>query len=167
MHKLRFSSLLKLGLITSAALATTACGNSRAVRGYVFDKELADAIQPGVDNRLSVETTLGTPTMTASFDQSTWYYVSTTVRVRPVFWPDAKDHRVLVVAFNDRGVVSTVNNLGIDDMRDVTSVSDKTPTRGRKTSFFEQIFGSIGRFGGAGPGQRGPQGGGTPRGPNG
>lgn len=167
MHTRQFGSVIKLSLIATAALATSACGNSRAVRGYVFDKELADAIQPGVDNRLSVESTLGTPTMTGSFDQSTWYYVSTTVRVRPVFWPDAKDHRVLVVAFNDRGVVSTVNNLGLEDMREVSSVSDKTPTRGRKTNFFEQIFGSIGRFGGAGPGQQGGQGGGTPRGPNG
>ena len=122
-------SLLKSGIVLTAALATTACGNSRAVRGYVFDTELADAIQPGVDNRTSVESTLGTPTMAATFDPNTWYYVSTTVRVRPVFWPDAQQHRVLVVAFNDRGVVSAVNNLDIDDMLEVDAVADRTPTR--------------------------------------
>ncbi len=158
-------SLIKVGLVTATVLTTTACGNGRAVRGYVFDTELADAIQPGVDNRISVETTLGTPTMTASFDQSTWYYVSTTVRVRPVFWPDAKEHRVLVVAFNDGGVVSSVNNLGLEDMREVDNVGDKTPTKGRKAGLFEQIFGSIGRFGGGGPGQQGNQG--PSRSPNG
>lgn len=160
----QIGSVVKFGLVAATALATTACGNTRAVRGYVFDTELADAIQPGVDNRLSVETTLGTPTMKAAFDETTWYYVSTTVRVRPVFWPDAKDHRVLIVAFNDRGVVSSVNNLGLEDMREVDEVSDKTPTRGRKKNLFEQVFGSIGRFGSGGPqGQRqGPS-----RGPNG
>ncbi len=161
-------SLLKSGIVLTAALATTACGNSRAVRGYVFDTELADAIQPGVDNRTSVESTLGTPTMAATFDPNTWYYVSTTVRVRPVFWPDAQQHRVLVVAFNDRGVVSAVNNLDIDDMLEVDAVADRTPTRGRKQNFFQSIFGAIGRFGGAAPNQqRGNQGGNTPRGPNG
>ncbi len=166
MKRRSFVSLVKIGLVSATALTTTACGNGSAVRGYVFDTELADAIQPGVDNRTSVETTLGTPTMRASFDEATWYYVSTTVRVRPVFWPDAKKHRVLVVAFNDRGVVSSVNNLGLDDMREVDSVGDKTPTRGRKVSLFEQIFGSIGRFGGGAPGQQ--QGGqGPTRGPNG
>lgn len=165
MQKRHLGSVLKVGLIGAAALSVSACGNGRAVRGYVFDKELANAIQPGVDNRISVETTLGTPTMMASFDPSTWYYVSTTVRVRPVFWPDAKEHRVLVVAFNDQGVVSSVDNLGLDDMRQVDSVSDKTLTRGRKTNLFEQIFGAIGRFGGgAPPGQGGGQ---APRGPNG
>ena len=159
------SSILKLSLLTTSLLATTACGNTREVRGYVFDKELADAIQPGVDNRNSVLTTLGNPTMRGTFDQSTWYYVSTRVRVRPVFWPDAKEHRVLVVGFNDRGVVNMVDNLGLDDMREIDSVKDKTETRGREQSFFETIFGSIGRFGGAGPQGQGQQG--PTRGPNG
>lgn len=156
-------NILKFSLIASAALATSACGNGRALRGYVFDTELADAIQPGVDNRASVETTLGTPTMKATFDDGTWYYISTTVRIRPIFWPDAKEHRVLAVSFNDSGVVSDVNNLGLEDMREVNNVGDKTPTKGRKLNFFEQIFGSIGRFGGQAPvgsdGQnRGPNG---------
>ena len=151
MPALSTSNFLKSTLIAGAALTTAACGNGRALRGYVFDTELADAIQPGVDNRTSVETTLGTPTMMATFDSGTWYYISTTVRIRPIFWPDAKEHRVLAVSFNDSGVVSNVNNFGLDDMRDVENVSDKTPTKGRKLNLFEQIFGSIGRFGGQAP----------------
>ena len=153
---------LKASIIASAGLALAACGDGRAVRGYVFDPQLADAIQPGVDNRVSVESTLGTPTIKATFDDSTWYYVSTQVRIRPVFWPDPKEHRVLVVGFNDRGVVSSVNNLGLEDMREVESVGDKTATKGRRLSFFEQIFGSIGRFSG-----QAPTGSGENRGPNG
>ncbi len=158
------TNILKSTLIAGAALTTAACGNGRALRGYVFDTELADAIQPGVDNRTSVETTLGTPTMKATFDDATWYYVSTTVRIRPIFWPDATEHRVLAVSFNDSGVVSDVNNFGLDDRREVTNVGDKTPTKGRKLNLFEQIFGSIGRFGGQSPvgandgGSRGPNG---------
>lgn len=163
---MKTSSILKLSLVAGTMFATTACGNSREIRGYVFDKELADAILPGVDNRDSVLTTLGNPTMRGTFDQTTWYYVSTKVRVRPVFWPDAKEHRVLIVGFNDRGIVDTVNNLDLSDMREVVTVKDKTATRGREQNFFEQIFGSIGRFGGAGPGRgQGQQG--PTRGPNG
>lgn len=153
---------IKMSLILAAGLALGACGDSREVRGYVFDPQLADAIQPGVDNRISVESTLGTPTVKATFDDSTWYYVSTQVRVRPVFWPDPKEHRVLVVGFNDRGVVSSVNNLGLEDMREIESVADKTPTKGRRLNFFEQIFGSVGRFSG-----QAPIGSGENRGPNG
>lgn len=153
---------IKASVIMVTGLALSACGDGRAVRGYVFDPELADAIQPGVDNRISVESTLGTPTIKATFDDSTWYYVSTQVRIRPVFWPDPKEHRVLVVGFNDRGVVSSVNNLGLEDMREIEAVADKTPTKGRRLNFFEQIFGSIGRFSG-----QAPTGSGENRGPNG
>lgn len=164
MPSLPTNNILKFTLIAGTAFTTAACGNGKALRGYVFDTELADAIQPGVDNRTSVETTLGTPTMRATFDDSTWYYISTTVRVRPIFWPDATGHRVLIVSFNDSGVVSDVNNLGLEDMREVENVSDKTPTKGRKLNLFEQIFGSIGRFGGSAPVGSGDN---QNRGPNG
>lgn len=157
-----FNTIIKTAVIVSAGLALSACGDGRALRGYVFDPELADAIQPGVDNRLSVESTLGTPTIRATFDDATWYYVSTQVRIRPVFWPDPKEHRVLVVGFNDRGVVASVNNLGLEDMQEVEAVGDKTPTKGRRLNLFEQVFGSIGRFSGQAPvgttDNRGPNG---------
>ena len=156
-------SVKPIALCLVAGLALSACGNTRMTRGYVFDTELADAIQPGVDNRQSVEATLGTPTVRRAFDDNNWYYVSTTVRIRPVFWPDAKAHRVLAVAFNDRGVVSDVENFDMSDMREVDPVGDKTPTKGRNLGFFQQIFGGVGRFAGSSP--VGSQGGG--RGPNG
>jgi outer membrane protein assembly factor BamE (lipoprotein component of BamABCDE complex) len=34
------------------------------------------AVQPGIDNRESVQGTLGRPTFTGQFDQRDWYYVS-------------------------------------------------------------------------------------------
>lgn len=138
-------------LCLAVGLSLSACGNARMTRGYIFDKELADAIQPGVDNRMSVESTLGSPTVRATFDDNVWYYVSTTVRVRPVFWPDPKVHRVMAVAFNDQGVVADIKNYDLSDMRTVEPVDDKTPTRGRNLGFFQQVFGTVGRFGGAAP----------------
>jgi len=151
-----------LALVLVAGLAVTACGNGRAVRGYIFDTELADAILAGVDNRQSVQSTLGTPTVAATFSDDTWYYVSTTVRIRPVFWPDAKFHRVMAVRFNEQGVVENVNNYDMSDMVNVSPVNDKTPTKGRKLNLFQQIFGNVGRFSG-----QAPVGSGEGRGPNG
>jgi len=149
-------------LIVATSLTVAACGNGRAIRGYVFDKELADAILPGVDNRQSVHSTLGTPTISATFDDDTWYYVSTVVRVRPVFWPDAKEHRVMAVRFNEQGVVDDIENFDLSHMAKVSPVSDKTPTKGRKLNLFQQIFGNVGRFSG-----QAPVGSGDGRGPNG
>jgi len=149
-------------LVLAASLAVSACGNGRAVRGYIFDNELANAILPGVDNRQSVQSTLGGPTLTAGFDDDTWYYISTTVRVRPVFWPDPKYHRVMAVRFDDTGVVAQIDNFDMTHMTKIDPVDDKTPTRGRKLNLFQQIFGNVGRFSG-----QAPVGSGSTTGPNG
>lgn len=133
------------------AVLTSACGTARATRGYIFDPELANALLPGVDNRQSVHSTLGTPTISGTFDDQTWYYVSTSVRIRPVFWPDPKEHRVMAIKFNESGVVQTIDNYDLSHMRIINPVDDKTPTKGRKLSFFQQIFGTIGRFSGQAP----------------
>jgi outer membrane protein assembly factor BamE (lipoprotein component of BamABCDE complex) len=153
---------LAAALILATSLTVSACGNARAVRGYVFDVELADAILPGVDNRQSVQSTLGTPTLAATFDDGTWYYISTIVRIRPVFWPDPKFHRVMAVRFNEAGVVETVDNYDMSNMANITPVSDKTPTKGRTLNLFQQIFGNVGRFSG-----QAPVGSGGGQGPNG
>lgn len=156
-------------LILAGSSVLAACGNARVQRGYIFDLDLANAIAAGVDNKQSVRDTLGTPTSRRVFDDSVWYYVSTQVRVRPIFWPDAKAHRVLAVSFGERDQVVSIENFGLEDMRDIRMVKDKTPTKGRELNFFQQLFQSVGQFGGA-PGQGGPnpnQQGPGPTGPNG
>jgi outer membrane protein assembly factor BamE (lipoprotein component of BamABCDE complex) len=152
----------KIAIVLSLSLATCACSKSRSIRGYIFDVELADAITAGVDNRQSVESTLGTPTIRGTFTNDVWYYVSTTVKVRPVFWPEAQQHRVLAVGFNESGIVEKIENFDLSDMQEINPVGGKTETRGRNVGFFQQIFGSLGRFGGQAP--VGSQGGNGPNG---
>ena len=54
----------------------SACAGSRDHRGIVLDKELASGIQVGVDNKESVQRTLGRPTFTGQFNANEWYYVA-------------------------------------------------------------------------------------------
>ncbi len=142
------SSTMKLTVIASLGLALSACGQSLQTRGYLFDKELADAIQPGIDNRKSVEATMGTPTLQATFDDKVWYYVSTTVKVRPLFYPEPKTRLVMAVSFNDKDVVSDVTKYDMSSARNIAMVQEKTATRGKELSFFQQLFMNVGRFSG-------------------
>ena len=50
----------------------SACAGTREHRGHVIDKELASGIQVGVDNKESVERTLGRPTFTGQFNPNDW-----------------------------------------------------------------------------------------------
>ncbi|UTW54115.1 outer membrane protein assembly factor BamE [Kordiimonas sp. SCSIO 12610] len=158
-----YSKIGKMTIVLALGISISACSNSRSIRGYVFDAELADAITAGIDNRQSVESTLGTPTVRGTFSNDVWYYVSTTVKVRPVFWPEAKEHRVLAVGFNESGIVEKIENFDLSDMQVINPVGGKTKTRGTNIGFFQQIFGSLGRFGGQAP-VGAPQGGNGPNG---
>ena len=52
------------------------CAANRAHKGAVIDPQLASSIQPGVDNKASVDKLLGTPSFTGEFTPNDWYYVS-------------------------------------------------------------------------------------------
>lgn len=154
---------LRTAFMSVALLATLgACTTERQLRGYIEDKELTEAVQPGLDNRNSVRGMLGNPSVAGTFDSDIWYYVSSRNSRRAFFHEKPRELSILAVYFGERGVVSEVKRYSLADVKKIDPVNDKTPTRGKQLGFFEQIFGNIGRF--AGPqGQGGGQGGRPPR----
>jgi outer membrane protein assembly factor BamE (lipoprotein component of BamABCDE complex) len=141
--------------LLAAALAAPLLGGCTSIRdhqGYVTDDQLIAGIQAGVDNRDSVERTLGRPTFTGQFDENDWYYVSRDTRQLAFQHPRASDQTVLRVRFDDAGNVASVERTGIEMVQAIDPSNEKTPTLGRRSSFFEEIFGNIGA---TAPGQRG------------
>lgn len=150
------TNALRAGLALAAVgLSLAACSPTTNVRGHVMDERLVNAIQPGVDDQASVRAMLGTPSVMGTFNGNRWYYVSRTTETLAFFRPDVLDHKVVMVAFDDSGVVRDVQRSGIEQTQKIDPVNDKTPTRGRELGFWEQIFGNIGRFSGA-PATPGP-----------
>ena len=150
--------------ILSVVLALTAgCASIKDHRGYYADSTLIASVQPGVDNKLSVEKTLGRPTFTSEFGTPSWYYVATNTAQAPFGRPRTTEQSILKVNFDAAGNVSAVGLTGKEKVVNLSPDGDKTPTLGRERSFFQDLFGNIGAVG-AGGGA--PQGGG-PGGPNG
>ncbi len=128
-------------------------------RGSVIDTELVSAVQPGVDNKDSVERTLGRPTFTGEFGDTDWYYVSRDTKTVAFRNPTVKQQTVLHVRFDKSGNVMAMNTTGKELIAKISPVKDKTPTLGRKSSLFNDIFGNIGTVNSAGtPGGGGGQG---------
>ena len=140
-----------LGLI--AALAVSGCSQLKGRQGYVVDPVLTEAITAGVDNRESVEKTLGRPTFVGQFSNNEYYYVSRETRQLAFAKPRPIAQQVLRVRFDPAGNVVAVDRTGIELVSKLNPEGDKTPTLGRNRSFFEDIFGNIGAVGapGAGP----------------
>jgi outer membrane protein assembly factor BamE (lipoprotein component of BamABCDE complex) len=154
---------MKLGLMTatiSAALLLAGCAQFRSHKGVVLDPQLAAAIQPGVDNKDSVEKALGRPTFVGQFTPNDWYYVSRDVNQVAFRNPHVVNQTTMIVHFDQKGNVASVQHTGKELVMNVNPTHRSTPTLGRKRSFFEELFGNIGSVGAPGlptGGQQGPQ----------
>ena len=141
---------LKLGLVAASALLLAGCVGVRAHKGAVIDPQLASAIQVGVDNKASVEKTLGRPTFSGEFTANDWYYVSRDTNQFAFRNPRVAQQTVLHVRFDQAGNVISVQRTGRELIASIDPVGRKTPTLGRRRSFFDEIFGNIGSVGAAG-----------------
>jgi outer membrane protein assembly factor BamE (lipoprotein component of BamABCDE complex) len=148
-------ALFKVSIAVAAAALLAGCATTHVHKGTVLDQRLVGAIQPGVDNKDSVEKLLGHPTFTGEFAQNDWYYVSRDVQQIAFRNPHVTGQTVLHVRFDQKGNVVAVDRTGRELVMNVDPSHRSTPTLGRKKSFFDELFGNIGNVGSGGLG--GPQ----------
>lgn len=135
--------------VLAAALlgvALTACTPTVATRGNLTDPDLVAQVKTGTSTRDEVANLLGTPTAVGTFDQKVWYYIGQKTEKTAFFKPDVLERRVVVVHFNDAGVVSDLKTLDHNQGQDIEMVERTTPTHGKEMGFLEQMIGNFGRF---------------------
>lgn len=162
---MRHSRVMRAGLAAVVAVAAlSGCASIKDHRGYLVDQALVDSVQAGVDNRTSVERTLGRPSFASQFGDPAWYYVATDTKQSPFGRPQPYQQTILRVRFDAAGNVVAVDKAGLEKHVRLSPDGKTTPTLGRDRSLLEDLFGNIGSVGsGAAPG-----GGGAPgTGPNG
>ncbi|WP_265569521.1 outer membrane protein assembly factor BamE [Sphingomicrobium nitratireducens] len=139
-------------ILLPAALCVSlaACAGVRDSSGYIAMPELVDAVEVGIDNKASVERTLGRPTFTGQFDDKNWYYVTRQTSQFAFRKPKLTDASIIHVQFDDAGNVAVVDRGGPELAVNIDPAGGKTPTLGREKSFFEELFGNIGSVGQAG-----------------
>ncbi len=168
--------VLTMALALPLAALAGGCTQLRSHQGYIVDQLLVDSVAVGIDNKASVERTLGRPTFSGQFgavngqprlvtpDEATdWYYLSRNTHQLAFASPRATEQLLLRVHFDAAGNVASISHTGAETIANIHPESDKTPTLGRDRSFFEELFGNIGTVGaagapGAGGGADGPGG---------
>jgi outer membrane protein assembly factor BamE (lipoprotein component of BamABCDE complex) len=135
-----------LSVCLLGALAISACSDVVSTHGQVLQTATIEDVRPGLATKQDIQAKLGSPTSTAAFDTSTWYYISQ-VRIRRSFFnPVTAQQRVLVLHFDGNDVLDRISMLDEDQSEEVTLVSRQTPTAGHKLSILEQLPGNVGRF---------------------
>ena len=141
-------------IVALLLVATTlgGCSQLPGRQGFVADPTLVASVKPGIDNKASVQGTLGRPTFVGQFDSNDWYYVSRETKQYVFRLPRPSAQSILRVQFDPNGNVRAVERTGLERVADIRPVGDKTETRGRNRGFFEEIFGNIGSVGSVGRG---------------
>ena len=143
--------------LSTAALAlclsVTACGwilPPPQTRGNKVEQDQLKQLVPGTSTKADVTALIGSPTQKATFDENTWLYITEVTRPRVGRTLGVLDQDVVVLNFDDRGVLTGVKTVTKDDAVPVSVASRTTPSPGTEASFMQQLLGNIGKFNPAG-----------------
>lgn len=135
-----------LVLATMLGAGLSGCAPVVETHGYAPDESRLADITVGQDTRASVQQKIGRPSTSGVFDDTGWYYVSTTVERYTYHAPEVTDRRVVAVEFDENDQVTALNVYGLEDGRVIDLQTRTTPTYGRKLTILQQLLGNLGRF---------------------
>lgn len=142
-------------LTLAACLLVASCGwlmPPPQVRGNKVDPEVLKELVPGTSTKADVTAVIGSPTARDTFDDNTWLYISELTQQRIGRTLGELEQNVVVLNFDDQGVLKTIGKLDKGDALPVTVMARTTPSPGTEASFLQQLLGNIGRFNPTGTG---------------
>mgnify|MGYP002026017463 FL=1 len=134
-------------LLLGVLLATLgACGTRVESHGNLLDPELVADITDGGISKQEMLEILGSPSSVNSFGQDTWYYISERTETLAFFAPEVKERQVLIIKFDEKGVMQSLEHKDLTDGRQLAHVERLTPTFGQELTVIGQIIGNFQRF---------------------
>ncbi len=124
------------------------CSGRVNTHGDKVDSDRLTEVVPGQHTRDDVAAILGSPSTISAFDGESWYYISNRTETLAFLAPEVTEQQVIVITFNNEGVVTEIDTLGLDQRREIDIVDRETPTTGNDISILDEFIGNIGRFGG-------------------
>lgn len=134
-------------ILASTALLAAACSPQVSRHGFQpVDVQPADIVV-GTDTRETVRARLGSPSVVSTFEPETvWFYISQTSAKYTFNLPEVTQRSVTQITFDEgSGRVVAIENLDLEDGRQVAYSQRETPTRGRELTILEQMLGNVGR----------------------
>jgi len=144
----RAKSAAKFCLLAGGlALSLAACSKGSLLNtsqtyneGYIIDQQALSAISAG-SSREQVMLVMGSPSLTAMYDNEVFYYISQTrYRGAEFMKPKIIDRRVVAIYFDKKGIVTKVAQYGLKDGKLFDFASKTTPTGGKDQSFLNQLI---------------------------
>ena len=122
------------------------CEAHIASRGNLPDPVLVTEVSTGGISKQKVSEILGSPSSINIFGQHTWFYISERTETFAFFAPEVKERQVLVIKFDDKGMMKSIKHLNLKDGRQLAHVKRVTQTFGKELTVVGQILGNFKRF---------------------
>jgi outer membrane protein assembly factor BamE (lipoprotein component of BamABCDE complex) len=142
----RLALCTSICILAGVGALTAACTAQLDTHGDHIEADRLAQIRPGVQTREDVAQLLGSPSSTSVFDDERWYYISDIVETRSIFDRQVKERHVVTIRFNGEGIVSEVDDFGLERGREVELVERETPSFGESVNLLSQVMGNLGRF---------------------
>jgi len=139
----RLGAVMMSGLI---ALSLAACEARIATRGNLPDPKSVAGLKDGKVTKDEIADILGSPSSINTFGDDTWYYISEEVATLAFFEPEIKKRQVLVLRFDKKANLKSLEVLDLKAGRRLAHVERVTPTFGEELTVLGQIIGNFQRF---------------------
>lgn len=96
--------------------------------------------------RTEVEQILGSPSLTTTFQDENWIYMSSTMKKVAFFKPEEINREILEIKFDSAGKVAQILTYDKSDGTPCAIDEDKTETSGHNIGFFRKYFGGVGAY---------------------
>ncbi|MXV44630.1 outer membrane protein assembly factor BamE [Saccharibacter sp. 17.LH.SD] len=134
-----------VGLLAGGIIFLSGCA-APIPRGALIEKEDYSQLIPNTSTQSDTLGILGSPTTHSTFNDNTWIYISMTKDLVPLSHPAVATQNVLVLNFDNNGVLRKKTVLGRHDAIPVRMVNAVTPTPGTQISVIQELLGNVGRY---------------------
>lgn len=147
--------LFSVNRLAAAVLVTGvlgACTETITTHGQVILPSRLAQVEAGQTTKSDVQRLLGSPSSTGTFDDNRWYYVTSTLKDKPLNPDIVQKREVVVIQFDpSSSIVTGVERKTETDGRQIEPDDHITATQGQSLGVVDSMIQSIG--GGLGGGQ--------------
>jgi len=135
-----------LSLVLVSSLVVGACAPRMDLRGKLLDEDDIQKLKINIHSKHDVRNLFGEPTVINTYLPDQWLYIYRKTLTKAFLTPKTTEYQVTVLNFNKAGVLQSINNKGVKDLKEVQHVSRTTPTTGHDIGVLQQVFGNFGRI---------------------
>lgn len=131
--------------MVAVLLVLAGCAATITSHGYAPTDTVLKQIAVGVDDRASVEQTIGRPRATGVIGDDAWYYLSSKVRHYAYQAPRVIDRQLVAIRFDKKGRVANIERFTLKDGKVIVLNRRVTKSGISGVSFIRQMLRNLGR----------------------